>query len=154
MRGKGILIAVTLVLMCTVFCIPDYRDMASYVWNSVSEPVVVLDPGHGGMDGGAVSGDGTSEKDINLAIARKMKARLESEGIRVIVTRDGDKGLYEETGNESIRSLKTQDMKERKRIIEDSGADLTVSVHLNSFTQDTSVKERRSFTLYTEIRRQ
>ena len=145
MRGKGILIAVTLVLMCTVFCIPDYRDMASYVWNSVSEPVVVLDPGHGGMDGGAVSGDGTSEKDINLAIARKMKARLESEGIRVIVTRDGDKGLYEETGNESIRSLKTQDMKERKRIIEDSGANLTVSVHLNSFTQDTSVKGAQVF---------
>ena len=145
MRGRGILMAAALVLMCTFFCIPDYRDMASYVWNSGSEPVVVLDPGHGGMDGGAVSSDGTSEKDINLAIAGKVKTRLESEGVRVIMTRAGDEGLYEDTGDESIRALKTQDMKERKRIIEDSDADLTVSIHLNSFTQDASVKGAQVF---------
>ncbi|MBC8567636.1 N-acetylmuramoyl-L-alanine amidase [Mogibacterium sp. NSJ-24] len=145
MKSKGIYILATFVLVCTVLCIPGRNEMASYVWKKAEKPVVVLDPGHGGMDGGAQSSDGTSEKDINLSIAEQVKKQLEGEGVKVIMTRYKDEGLYDESQEGTIRSLKTQDMKERKRIIDDSKADLTVSIHLNSFTQDSSVKGAQVF---------
>lgn len=50
---------------------------------------VVIDPGHGGHDAGAVSGI-AKEKDLNLAVARKLRRRLEQQGYKVVMTRDGD----------------------------------------------------------------
>lgn len=145
MKGKKVYVLAACVFVWTVLCVPDYKDVVSYVWSSAVRPVVVLDAGHGGMDGGAESSDGTSEKDINLAIAIDLKELLEANGIKVIMTREDDEGLYDKSQNAAIRTLKTQDMKERKRIIDDSGADLTVSIHLNSFTQDSSVKGAQVF---------
>ncbi len=145
MKGKKIYILIACVLVWAVLCVPDYRDVASYVWKAADGVSVVLDPGHGGVDGGAESSDGTSEKDINLAIAMNLKEKLEDDGIKVIMTRESDTGLYGGSQEGAIRTLKTKDMKERKRIIDDSGADLTVSIHLNSFTQDSSVKGAQVF---------
>ena len=145
MKGKKVYVLAACVFVWSVLCVPDYKDVVSYVWSSAVRPVVVLDAGHGGMDGGAESSDGTSEKDINLAIAMDLKELLEANGIKVIMTREDDEGLYDKSQNAAIRTLKTQDMKERKRIIDDSGADLTVSIHLNSFTQDSSVKGAQVF---------
>lgn len=145
MKSKKVYIAVACMLLWAVLCVPDYRDVALYVFNRTSDHVVVIDPGHGGIDGGAESSDGTCEKDINLAIAMDLKKLLEAENIKVIMTRKTDAGLYDGSQDSAIRTLKTQDMNERKRIIDDSGADLTVSIHLNSFTQDSSVKGAQVF---------
>ena len=68
-----------------------------------------------------------------------MKRRLQADGIKTVLTRNSDEGLYEKNAKGAIRTLKTQDMKRRKQIIDASGADLAVSIHLNSFTQDPSV---------------
>ena len=57
----------------------------------------VLDAGHGGRDPGKVGAGGVYEKDVNLAVALKLKPLLEAKGIRVILTREGDEGLYRET---------------------------------------------------------
>lgn len=145
MKSKGMILLTMCILLGVVFGVPSQHDMADHVWRSAEKPAVVLDPGHGGMDGGAESADGTVEKDINLAIARKLRSRLEAEGLKVVMTRDGDNGLYDDSETASIRSMKTQDMKERKRIIDESGAALAVSIHLNSFTQDRSVKGAQVF---------
>ena len=107
--------------------------------SELTRAVVVIDPGHGGMDGGAQAGDGTCEKDINLAISKMLKRKLTADGVRVILTRSRDEGLYEPDAKGAIRTLKTQDMKKRKQIIDKADADLTISIHLNSFTQDPSV---------------
>ncbi len=105
---------------------------------------VVIDPGHGGMDGGAVSSLGTEEKSINLAIAKKLEKLLAGEGYNVIMTREKDEGLYP-SGDDTIRNKKVSDMKERRRIIDESGANLVVSVHLNSFPQNKSVYGAQCF---------
>lgn len=136
---------IMMALVLAVAGIQGYTDTVKQAWQAGQKPVVVLDPGHGGMDGGAEGADGTSEKDINLKIALKLKTYLEKENITVIMTRKDDEGLYEDDGHSAIRTLKTQDMYERKRIIDEAGADLTVSIHLNSFTQDTSVKGAQVF---------
>lgn len=106
--------------------------------------VIVLDPGHGGIDGGAESASGTCEKDINLAIAQKIKAQAEADGWKVIMTREEDKGLYKKE-DRAIRSLKTQDLLERKKIIEKAQPLMAVSIHLNSFKQDSSVRGAQVF---------
>lgn len=94
---------------------------------------VVLDAGHGGIDPGKVGVSGTLEKDINLQITLKVKSLLEAEDVKVILTRDSDEGLYQEND----RNKKTSDMRKRLEIIENSGADLFLSIHQNSYHQET-----------------
>ncbi len=139
MKSKLVDFLVIAVLVAAVLSIPGHVETVQQVWKAAGAPVVVLDPGHGGIDGGAESGDGTAEKNINLNIALDLKKQLQEEGIRVVMTRSKDEGLCYDDGNSSIRSLKTADMHERRRIIEETEPDLTVSIHLNSFTQDPSV---------------
>ena len=59
-------------------------------------PVVVIDAGHGGTDPGKVGVDGSLEKDINLAIAERLKTYLQQDDVKVIMTRETDMGLYSE----------------------------------------------------------
>ena len=72
-------------------------------------PVVVLDSGHGGNDPGKIGVDGSLEKEINLQIARRLKTYLEASDVTVVMTREDDRGLYEETDS----SKKMADMKNR-----------------------------------------
>ena len=75
---------------------------------------------------------GTEEKDVNLAITEKLREVLESKGYAVIMTREGDSGLQDESAD-TIRKMKISDMKKRREIIEKSDADLFLSIHMNSF---------------------
>lgn len=144
------------ICVLAVLCAPGYRDVVTTVIDMSEKPIIVLDPGHGGIDGGAESSDGTSEKDINLDIALLVKKKLQARDMRVVLTRKEDKGLYSTSEDKAIRSLKTEDMKARKQILDEVKPDLAVSIHLNSFTQDSSVKGAQVFyptdgeTEYTE----
>lgn len=96
------------------------------------KPVVILDAGHGGNDSGKISVDGSFEKDINLKIVMKLKAYLEASDVEVVLTRESDAGLYEESDSKK----KMADMKKRCQIINDTSPDLTVSIHQNSYHQE------------------
>lgn len=133
------------ICVLAVLCAPGYRDVVTTVIDMSEKPIIVLDPGHGGIDGGAESSDGTSEKDINLDITLLVKKKLQARDMRVVLTRKEDKGLYSNSEDKAIRSLKTEDMKARKQILDEVKPDLTVSIHLNSFTQDSSVKGAQVF---------
>jgi len=102
------------------------------VFSSSRTPKIVIDAGHGAPDGGAVGVNGTLEKDINLAIATITGEVLEGRGYKVIYTRRDDNGIYDK-GAETIRKMKVSDMHKRRKIIEDSNADLFISIHMNSF---------------------
>jgi len=111
--------------------------------NSVQK-VVILDPGHGGEDPGMVSPNGLKEKDINLAIAFKAKELLEKDGYKVIMTRTEDKLEYPE-GTPGYTPKRKEDLLRRKKIMDESGADIVVSIHLNSFVKDTSQRGAQAF---------
>ncbi len=97
-----------------------------------SKPVVVVDIGHGGRDPGKIGVDGSLEKDVNLQIAQKLKAYLEKSDVTVVMTRDGDQGLYDEDdGNK-----KMADMKGRCDLINKTSPALTVSIHQNSYHEE------------------
>lgn len=97
-------------------------------------PKLVIDAGHGGEDGGAVSSDGTMEKDINLDIALRLQKLLVLSGCDVTLTRDGDKAIYEE-GADSLKSKKVSDMKKRLSIFNEDPEQTVISIHQNKFPQ-------------------
>lgn len=101
------------------------------------KPVIVIDAGHGGIDEGASGADGTSEKDINLAIALKLKEVIEEYPAEVVLTRKDSEELLE--GYDGSGGRKRHDMENRKKIIDESCPTLTISIHLNSFPSDESV---------------
>lgn len=97
------------------------------------EKIILIDPGHGGIDGGAETKRGTVEKNINLSISLKLRDRLKNMGYNVIMTREEDKGLYTEDG--SINKKKIQDLNNRCKIKRESNCDIFISIHQNFFTE-------------------
>ena len=95
---------------------------------------VVLDAGHGGEDPGAVSNfNGLIEKDVTLILANQTRELLEKEGYKVIMTRTDDVLAYDDE-NLSMTAKRRQDLLKRKQKMDESGADIVVSIHLNSYT--------------------
>lgn len=143
-----------------VLCAPDGRDIVTTVRQLSEQPVILIDPGHGGMDGGAEAEDGTLEKNLNLSIAQILRSQMQNHGMRVIMTRTEDEGLYDGSEENTVRSMKTEDMKRRKNIIDETLPDLCISVHMNSFTEDPEVYGAQVFyasggdeTMYTDSRK-
>lgn len=104
------------------------------VFNSDSKKTIVIDAGHGGSDPGKVGIDGSLEKDINLAIAGYLKKELQSKKYNVVMTRETDTGLYQESDS----NKKIADLHKRIEIMNGSDAALVVSIHQNSFTGESS----------------
>lgn len=102
-------------------------------------PQIVIDPGHGGEDGGAAVGD-TLEKDLNLQIAGCLSDLYDLFGIRAELTRTEDIMLYDHFDDlEDYRGKKkSYDLRSRLRIAEESGAALYVGVHMNKFPKESS----------------
>lgn len=106
---------------------------------SIGGNTVVIDAGHGGPDGGATSTEGVSEKDINLAVAKELEKELLKQGYNVVMTRQDD------LENLNGQWDKSQDMRNRRECIEKSNASVVISIHLNSFPQDSKVHGAQVF---------
>lgn len=93
---------------------------------------VIIDPGHGGFDPGAIGINRANEKDINLAISMYLKDILVVNGYEVIMTRDTDVSVNEKDYN-SITQLKTSDLKYRLRLFDDNKDAIVLSIHQNKY---------------------
>lgn len=93
--------------------------------------IIVIDAGHGGIDPGA-NRPGVQEKDINLAIALKLKEILHQQGFKVVLSRQSDVELSPECDNEKVRGRYHRDLAARVEMVEESDADLFVSIHANA----------------------
>lgn len=145
MKVKKLLIMICVLTVLTITVISlDCGDLTRRVQAENADFLIMIDPGHGGMDGGAVSSSGTLEKDINLAVAKKLADAAEQYGCAVLMTRETDEWLCD-TDDGSIRSRKTADLMARRQLIRKYEPDITVSVHLNSFKEDPSVRGAQVF---------
>lgn len=108
--------------------------------NNSKNITVFIDPGHGGFDPGKVGINNSLEKDINLSISLKLKTILEQNDINVIMSREDDRGLY----SDSDSRKKVADLRKRVEIINNSDAMVAVSIHQNSFEQE-SIKGAQVF---------
>ena len=96
-----------------------------------SKYTIVVDAGHGGIDGGAIGKtSGISESVLNLNYANCLKEYLQDFGFNVVMTRTTENGLY----SPLAKNKKKDDMKKRREIVENSNADFVVSIHMNSFS--------------------
>jgi N-acetylmuramoyl-L-alanine amidase len=135
-RKRNLLVAVGLVtVLLSVIVLSATAQRADSPANDV---IVALDAGHGGADGGA-TGRTTDvrESEINLKITMFLKEYFENSGVKVVLTRNDDNIL---SGGFS----KNKDMEARKKIVEESGCNMLISVHLNTFS-DPSVRGAQAF---------
>ena len=95
---------------------------------------VILDPGHGGEDGGAVGAGDVYEKDLNLAIAKEVESYLKMNGLSVICTRNEDILLYDRNVDYKGRK-KMLDLAARLKISRETENSVFVSIHMNAFPQ-------------------
>lgn len=117
-----------LMIFFIVFTVPVKATI-----NESEQKVILIDPGHGGFDGGAKSKQGTIEKGINLEISQKLKVNLESKGYKVVMTREADDGLYSK--GTTIREKKREDLKKRCDMKKETNCDIFISIHQNMFAQ-------------------
>ena len=109
-------------------------NMTSSIQHNRITPTVIIDAGHGGEDGGAVSDSGILEKDINLEIAKETADLLTVLGFDTIKTRNEDISLS--TDEATIRLRKVADMKKRLEIFNSSANNVILSIHQNKFTDN------------------
>lgn len=101
----------------------DYRTSGG-----IAGKVITIDPGHGGSDPGAIGPNGTMEKDITLAISKKLKAALEAKGAKVNMTRTTDVDVY------GPNASGPDELQARVDVGTANKSDIFVSVHINSFS--------------------
>ncbi len=125
---KKVIVAIITCLLIITYIVP----VNTFAMDN-SDKVILIDPGHGGIDGGAQSKTGSIEKDINLQIALKLRDKLEESGYKVYMTRDEDEGLYQK-GN-TVREKKREDLNRRVEMKKETECDIFVSIHQNMFPQ-------------------
>lgn len=129
---KTILGGFALAVLIYIFNTQVTYEFSKTAWSlPLSGKIIIIDPGHGGPDGGAVSKAGVIEKEVTLAISIYLRDLLQQSGALVLMTRETDIELASEEAKRAGRR-KVEDLKNRVTMINDSDADLLISIHLNS----------------------
>lgn len=97
----------------------------------LTNKTIVLDPGHGGVDGGAVGADQTLEKEIALNVSQKLRTYLQQSGAQVFLTRESDHDLANDS-TKGISQRKVEDIKNRVAFMEEKDPDIFITIHLNA----------------------
>lgn len=121
-----------LIVLSILVAFASVISVAAITTSSMPKPeyTIVIDAGHGGRDGGTVGKQsGITESKLNLRYAKTLERLCHDYGIGVVMTRKDMNGLYDENASNKKKS----EMEKRKNIINNSGADLMISLHMNSF---------------------
>lgn len=127
-------VAAALLFSC-VFSIYEKAKVIETGGTLTNEITIIIDPGHGGFDGGTTGVDGTVEKDINLAVSKKLKAQLDLMGIKCIMTRVEDTTTADD-GLKTTKEKKTSDIKNRLMLVNNTPNSVLLSIHQNFYTTE------------------
>ncbi|TCP24198.1 N-acetylmuramoyl-L-alanine amidase [Scopulibacillus darangshiensis] len=134
MRRKWVRNGIIIIGVILLIAILNYEIVNRNSWSQWNLPlsgrVIVIDPGHGGPDGGAEGGK-TKEKDIALKISKDLRDYLQESGALVLMTRETDRDLADKDKG-GLSARKTQDLKRRAKFIDDADPDCVISLHLNA----------------------
>ena len=136
----SVLLSFIIILLSIIFC--KVQNVSSNSIYNFSFPVIIIDAGHGGEDGGAVAFDGTLEKEINLKISLFLNDIISVFGYKTKMIRYNDTDLH--TKGNTIRDRKISDIRERYKIMNLYDNCLYVSIHQNKFS-DSNVKGAQTF---------
>ena len=132
------------ILLLVVLVLVSVSVIRVFALLPLSGKLILIDIGHGGKDPGTIS-NGILEKDLNLAIGKKLEIELIKKGASVILTRDGDYDL----SNPQAERRKQSDFDNRIKLINSSKADMYLSIHIN-YLEDASYKGGQVFYYKTE----
>lgn len=127
-------IAVGVLVMFFQFASERHIEMPAFSAGRENRTTVIIDPGHGGEDGGATGVTGTLEKGVNLSISQKLQMLLEFYGENTVMTRNEDESIHNE--GDSVRGRKISDIKNRVKLVKKAENPVLLSVHLNFFPQE------------------
>jgi len=133
-KGSKLLTGYILILVMTLIAVQlGNRAMTAMAENAPPERnrTIVIDPGHGGVDGGATSCTGILESRFNLEIALRLEDLCHLLGLQTRMIRREDISVY--TAGDTIAQKKASDLKERVRITEDTPGAILVSIHQNQY---------------------
>lgn len=125
---------ITIVALGVVFVSMLRNDTAASSDALTDTPLIIVDAGHGGMDGGAVAADGTEEQYINLDIAMCLNEALTEKGYKTLMTRTDNNSIHDADAT-TVREQKVSDLHNRLKIIEANPDCIFVSIHQNYYTQ-------------------
>jgi len=128
-------LAILILTFCVAFgffCFRSWIPVATFAPCRLSETTFVIDPGHGGEDGGAVSASGQTESNINLAISNRLDGLLHFYGVQTKMTRTEDISIHSQ-GAKTIRERKSSDLHNRVSMVEKVEGAVLISIHQNSY---------------------
>lgn len=131
-RKAAVVIVILLAAFFLIHTITRLEEASPAAGSLPTVRKIVIDPGHGGVDGGAVGYSGSIEKDLNLDISLKLRDLLTACGFEVVMTREDDRSIHDDSAL-SIREKKHSDLYNRLAIYNDDPMVLVVSVHLNQY---------------------
>ena len=140
-KGRMVIVVEAIILAVSMLVLSLTGEWAPATWirhrgiPMNMTPLVVIDAGHGGMDGGALGVRGVKESPLNLAVAKLVESGLIEKGYRVMMTRNDENALGKS---------KRADMQMRRKIMREDDVSVIVSIHMNKF-RDSSVKGPRVF---------
>ena len=127
----GVTAFILLVLLLKLDIIPIMNEITPQAGQA--RPTLIIDPGHGGEDGGAVAADGTLESGLNLQISNRLELIAVLFGVDVIKTRDGQDIVYPDSAK-TVKARKTADQRARLDLIRSHPDAVLISVHQNKYT--------------------
>lgn len=137
-RKKHIIVMITVITACfVVMALVNEQNSVdvSNLEDESSDNIIVLDAGHGGEDGGAVSSSGVVESDINLQFTEKLKDILSLNGYKIVMTREDNSDLADKS-IDTISGRKKSDMHRRLDIYNSHIQNVAISIHQNIFPAD------------------
>lgn len=130
-----IVLSVLIISLSVALAIDREENLSLSAFSSEDgKHIVLIDAGHGGIDGGAVGIGGIVEKELNLDVAKKLEEILVKNNYFPVMTRISDVSLYD-ASDTSIKNKKRADLKNRLRLMKSSGAEIFVSIHMNNYSE-------------------
>jgi len=130
-RRKGIILGIALALILTISLGWGFSRQDEKIWSwTLGDRVVLIDAGHGGVDPGAVGISKVLEKDVTLAVSKRLQALVQQSGAKTIMVREDDRDLGTSQG---LLKRKREDLAQRIQLALDTQAEVYISIHANSF---------------------
>jgi N-acetylmuramoyl-L-alanine amidase len=130
-RRNAIILGITLAFIMTLALGWGFLGQDKRIWSwTLGNRVVVIDAGHGGVDPGAVGKGLVLEKDVTLAVSKRLQSLIQQGGAKTIMVREDDSDLGTSVG---LLKRKREDLAQRIQLAKDVQAEVYISIHANSF---------------------
>jgi len=128
---RGVILGIALALIVTLALGWGFLGQDKRIWSwTLGNRVVVIDAGHGGVDPGAVGKGKVLEKDVTLAVSKRLQVLVQQSGAKAIMVREDDRDLGTSQG---LLKRKREDLAQRIQLALDAQAEVYISIHANSF---------------------